>query len=262
MRDLLAARKIDAHMHVSAPGRNWGFANEDVIRAADRLGIERLCCSIPVVGNRYPEPAEVRECNDGVLAAMQQYPDRILGYAYLNPAWPQAALDEANRCLDAGMVGFKFYHQYLADEAVLFPIYELAIERGVPMLWHAGRTWQNKLLGDQPRITDAGNLTNAWQRYPEAIFITGHIGGGGDWEWQLRQLRECPGVFLDTSGSVVDDGMIDRCVELIGHERLLFATDMTMSGGVAKLADARLSAEQLDAICYQNLQGILDRRRS
>lgn len=259
---MLDQRKIDAHMHVSAPFANWGFSNEDVIRAADRLGIEKLCCSVPVTGNRYPEPDEVRACNNAVLEAMRRWPDRILGYAYLNPAWQREALDEAQRCFEAGMIGLKFYHQYLAGEALLFPLYEWAIDHAVPMLWHAGRTWTNKLHLDQPRISDAGDLTAAWQRYPEAIFILGHIGGGGDWEWQLRQLRECPGVYLDTSGSVVDDGIIDRCVSMIGHERLLFATDMTMEGGVGKILDAHLTPEQRDDIFYGNMAGILARRAS
>jgi hypothetical protein len=261
VNDILGRRKIDAHMHVSGAGHDWGWGDNDaVLRAADALGIDQLCCSIPVTGNRYPEPDEVRNCNDGVLEAMRRFPDRILGYAYVNPGFQREALDEANRCLDLGFIGLKFYHQYLADESVLFPLYELAIGRAVPMLWHAGRTWQNKLHLDQPRITDAGELTRAWGRYPEAMFICGHIGGGGDWEWQLRQLRECPGVYLDTSGSVVDDGLIDRCVETIGAERLLFATDMTMEGGVGKLMDAHLTEHQLDAILWRNMQQILDRR--
>ncbi|MBI2298901.1 MAG: amidohydrolase family protein [Armatimonadetes bacterium] len=260
MNLLLAQPKIDAHMHVGGAGFDWGYSDDDMLRAADRLGIAKLCCSIPVTGNRYPEPDEVRACNDAVLAAMRRHPERILGYAYLHPAYHDAALDQARRCLDAGMIGFKFYHQYRADEPVCFPLYELAIEHAVPMLWHAGRTWKNKLHLEQPRITDAGDLTAAWRRYPEAMFIMGHLGGGGDWEWQLRQLRECPGVYVDTSGSVVDDGMIDRAVAAIGHERLLFATDMTMEGGVGKLADAHLTGEQVAAIGYGNMQAILDRR--
>lgn len=259
---MLDIHKIDAHMHVSWTRQQYGFSNEDALAAADALGIEVMCCSIPIAGNRCPAPDEVRACNDETLVAMRAEPERIYGYAYLNPGYHREGLDEAKRCLDAGMIGLKFYHQYLADEPVLFPFYELAIERGVPLLWHAGRTWQNKLHSEQPRISDAGNFVRASQRYPEAMFIEGHIGGGGDWEWSLRELREAPGVYLDTSGSVVDDGMIDRCVELIGIERLLFATDMTMEGGVGKIMDAHLTAEQLERIFWGNMRDILDRRVS
>ncbi len=259
---MLSRRKIDAHMHVNGDRPRYGFDDADALAAADRLGIELLCCSTPVGGNRCPDPDEVRACNDATLAAMRAHPERIAGYAYLNPGYHREAMDEARRCLDLGMIGFKFYHQYLADEPVLFPFYELAIAERVPMLWHAGRPWTDKLFWDQPRITDAGNLVAASKRYPEAIFIEGHIGGGGDWEWCLRELREAPGVYLDTSGSVVDDGIIDRCVQAIGAERLLFATDMTMEGSVGKITDAHLSEDQLEAILWRNMRDILDRRAS
>lgn len=257
----LSCRKIDVHMHVPGSGRRYGFSNEDAIAAADRLNIAEMWCSTPVSGNRVPDPAEVRACNESTWYAVKAFPDRIRGYAYINPGYPREALDEARYWLEQGMIGLKFYHQYLADEPVLFPLYELAIEYGVPLLWHAGRTWQNKLHSDQPRITDAGNLVAASRRYPEAMFIEGHIGGGGDWEWTLRELPYAPGVFLDTSGTVIDDGIIDRCVEAIGVERLLFATDMTMEGGVAKVMDADLTDAQLEAICFRNAEAILARRR-
>ncbi len=253
--------KIDAHMHLGGPRRRWGaWSDDDALEAADRLGIELLCISNPAAGNANPDPATVRELNDDAWATQQRYPDRVRCYAYLNPGYHREGLEEARRCLDRGYIGFKFYHQYLADEPVLFPFYELAIEAGAAMLWHAGRPWQNKLYSDQPRITDAGDLVRASQRYPEAIFIEGHIGGGGDWEWALRELREAPGVYLDTSGSVVDDGIVDRCVELLGVDRLLFATDMTMEGGVGKVMDARLTAAERARIYRGNMQAILDRR--
>ena len=253
-------RKIDAHMHMGGDAPRWGFTDEAAIEAADKLGIEVLCVSNPITGNRYPEPDEIRYMNNQTMVSMRRWPDRVFGYAYINPGWQDDGLEEAERCLDLGMIGLKFYHQYLADEPVLFPFYELAVQRGVPMLWHAGRPWNNKLHSDQPRITDAGNLVRASQRYPEAIFIEWHIGGGGDWEWSLRELREAPGVFLDTSGSVLDDGIIDRCVALIGAERLLFATDMTMEGGVGKILDAHLTTGQREQIFSGNMHRILSRR--
>ena len=42
-------RKIDCHMHVNGGPRKWGWdSNDRIIDAADRLGIERLCVSIPI----------------------------------------------------------------------------------------------------------------------------------------------------------------------------------------------------------------------
>jgi hypothetical protein len=41
--------------------------------------------------------------------------------------------------------------------------------------------------------------------FPDTTLIQAHIGGGGDWEWNLRVLETCPtNVYIDTSGSVID----------------------------------------------------------
>jgi predicted TIM-barrel fold metal-dependent hydrolase len=55
--------------------------------------------------------------------------------------------------------------------------------------------------------------------------------------------------------------MIERCVRDFGDERLLFATDMTMEGGVGKILDAELTEDQREKLFWRNFQAILDRRK-
>src|SRR5687767_375602 len=107
-------RMIDAHMHVAGAGQNFvGCEVESVIDAADRLGIQKLACSIPITGGRWATPDEVLACNDAMLAAMRAYPDRILGYAFLNPGYGREALDELDRRVARdGFIGIKLYNQY------------------------------------------------------------------------------------------------------------------------------------------------------
>jgi predicted TIM-barrel fold metal-dependent hydrolase len=252
-------KKIDCHMHVNGASRRWGWPDNDrIIDTADRLGIEHLCCSIPVVRG-LPDPEEIRACNDGVLEAMREYRGRILGYCYVNPGHQRAALEEIDRCMDRGMIGIKLYNQYLAWDPTMYPIYEKAIDLNVPLLWHSGHTLDRAtaLAVGQPNISDGTDIARAARRYPEAMIIQGHIGGGGDWEWGIKAVRHTPNVYLDTSGSVVDDGMIDMAVREIGADRLLFGTDMTMEGGVGKIEDAHLTKAQKEKIYWSNMAGIL-----
>ncbi|MBI3919941.1 MAG: amidohydrolase [Armatimonadetes bacterium] len=261
--DWRKVRKIDAHNHVNGGASNWGFAtNDDMIEAADRLGIEKMCCSIPITGGRLATPEEVHAANDGVLAAMRQWPDRILGYCFVMPGYRDESLAEIDRCLDAGMIGIKLYNQYKYSNPVVFPIAEKAIERGVPILGHAGHPTDAETLASQPNISDAADFRDLAFRYPEVMLIEGHIGGGGDWEWSIKMLRDCPNVYLDTSGSGLDDQVIERCIAELGSQRLLFATDMTMEGGVGKILSAKITEEQRGDIFWRNMQGILERRES
>ena len=45
--------------------------------------------------------------NDIVLNAVKKHPERLLGFAFINPGHPDA-IAEARKCLDAGMQGLKF----------------------------------------------------------------------------------------------------------------------------------------------------------
>ena len=251
--------RIDCHMHVNGKERRWGWDDNDlIIEAADRLGIDQLCCSIPMTRGM-PTMEEVRACNDGVLEAMQRYSGRILGYCYICPGYAES-LDEIDRCLDKGMIGIKLYNQYKIWDPAVYPTIEKAIKETVPILEHAGYPTSPERWAEQPNMSHAGDFVRAARLYPEAMLIEGHIGGGGDWEWAIKQLRQAPSVYLDTSGSVIDAGMIDTAARELGVERLLFGTDMTMEGGVGKILAADLTKAQKEQVFWKNMKKILDQR--
>ncbi len=251
--------KLDCHMHVKGRSVAWNWEHNDrIIEAADRLEIERLCSSIPVTRGM-PAMDEIRACNDDVLAAMQRYKGRILGYCFVVPGYRES-LDEIDRCLDQGMIGIKLYNQYKLWDPAVHAVIEKSIQERIPILEHAGYPTTRDQWEAQPNMSHAGDFVRAARLYPEAVLIEGHIGGGGDWEWAIRQLRQAPSVYLDTSGSVIDEGMVDMAARELGVERLLFGTDMTMEGGVGKILGAALTEEEKQRIFRHNMQEILDRR--
>lgn len=258
-------RKLDAHSHVDAglekTSADWQ-STEDLVAAAEVLGIDKLYCSRPITGGVMAPIEEVRAANDSVLAAMRRYPDRIGGYCFVQPGNGPAALDELERCLDAGMIGVKLYNQYKINTPIVFPVIEKCIERSIPILSHSAYLTDERSLAAQPRTSHAGDFCDVSARYPEAMLILGHINGGGDWQWAIRRLRDCPNVYLDTSGSVQEYDTIGDCVAMLGHDRVLFATDLTMEGGVGKILDADLTVDEREAIFWRNFQNLLDRRRA
>jgi hypothetical protein len=68
-----------------------------------------------------------------------------------------------------------------------------------------------------------GHLAEVAGRFPETMLICAHICGGGDWEWTVKALRNAPSVYLDTSGSVIDEGTVEFAVRTLGAGRVLFA---------------------------------------
>jgi predicted TIM-barrel fold metal-dependent hydrolase len=262
-KDWRTMRKFDAHNHVPGslhrPDGDWTGV-EDLIEAAERLGIEKLCCSCPISGGKLADIGEVRDANDSVLAAMKRHPGRIFGFCFIQPGNGPEALDEIDRCLDSGMIGVKLYNQFKYSDPIVHPIAERCIARRIPLLGHSGHLTDARSHAAQPKISDSLDFCRLSERYPELMLILGHVNGGGDWEWAVKGLRQCPNVYADTSGSVQEDDTIELCVRELGHKRVLFATDTSMEGGVGKILSADLTPEQREDVFWRNLQRILDRR--
>ena len=239
---LRKGKVIDCHAHLTHRSRaTWESDDRKLIEAADKLRIDQLCCS--TLTPRRPATADgFRECNRWTADGMSRFPGRVLGYCYVNPGYGTEALEEVRRCIeDKGFIAIKLYNEYTCTEPVVFPIIELAIELGVPILQHASHS--HYFVEDQPRMSDGGHLAELARRYPEAMLICAHISGGGDWEWTIKALRHAPNVLLDTSGSVTDDGTVDMAAAVVGVDRVVFGCDSSMTAGVGKIRGANLSTQ-------------------
>jgi predicted TIM-barrel fold metal-dependent hydrolase len=92
------------------------------------------------------------------------------------------------------------------------------------------------------------------------MIICAHVCGGGDWEWTIKALRNAPTVYLDTSGSVPDEGVLEMAVQTLGALRLLFACDLSMTASVGRIRSADLKPDDRAAILGGNFRRILERR--
>jgi predicted TIM-barrel fold metal-dependent hydrolase len=255
------AKIIDAHNHLNFHNRpTWPDDDRKVVEAADKLGIDQLCCSI--LPPERPTTLEgFRLCNQWMLEGVKRFPGRVLGYCFVNPGFGQQAVDEVRRYVeDHGFIGVKLYNDYRVTDPAVAPILELAAKLRIPILHHAGHTsW---LPVPQPNISDAGHIAQAARMFPETTLICAHICGGGDWEWSIKALRDAPTAYFDTSGSVADEGTVEFAVRTLGPERVLFACDLSMTASVARLRGAGISEQDRQKLFGGNMQRILQRRRA
>ena len=251
---------VDTHAHfyhAKTPRADWHERNESRLRAGKRIGITTHVASIlgswgltsPIY---FPSPPDVTAGNDALLALQREHPDTIRGYVCVNPNYTAHARAEIVRCLDAGMIGIKLAASRRADDPLLDPIGVLARERRVPVLQHI---WQHRRR-DWPgqEASDAVELCALARRHPDVSFILAHIGGGGDWLHSLHAVADVPNVYVDLSGSGVDGGMLEACLESVGAKRLLWGTDLTMDTGWAKLRylEALLTKEEVALVRWKN----------
>ena len=244
---------ISWHEHVKRCGKNGTELNiehaEKQMHFADILGIDRMVVSVPVPGDPHCPPEDFRIANDVAHQATQRYNGRLFGMAFVNPGFQKESLDEVERCVkEYGFVGVKLYHQYFMDNPIQYPLVEKCIDLDIPILMHCCHIMDPATKARQPRNSDGVNMANIANRYPEATFIMGHIGGGGDWQWSLKAIADTPNVFADTGGSVMDRTQLEEAVGYIGANRILFASDGTWDNCVAKILGSNISVDDKKTI--------------
>jgi predicted TIM-barrel fold metal-dependent hydrolase len=93
-------------------------------------------------------PSHPERCNEYIAGCVRKQPDRIIGFASVNPMYRgvRAAVDELERAVSVdGLSGVKLYPMYQhwspADREVAFPIFAAARDLGIPVMVHqAGST--------------------------------------------------------------------------------------------------------------------------
>jgi predicted TIM-barrel fold metal-dependent hydrolase len=232
---------IDVHAHfyhAGSPRADWRERNASRLTAGEKIGVSIHVASILGSWGRtspvyFPSPADATAGNDALFALQREHPDRIRGYVTVNPNYTAHATAEIDRAARLGAIGLKLAASRRAHDALLDPVIAAAQRHGFPVLHHI---WQHRRR-DWPgqEASDAVELCTLAARHPQVNFILAHIGGGGDWRHSLHALVRHNNVHVDLSGSGVDGGMLDACVAVVGVERLLWGSDITMCTGLAKL---------------------------
>jgi len=210
---------IDAHAHLGAYF-NFYIPSPDadsMVEVMDRLGIEQAwICSIPACSPDVPRG------NDMTAAAVRAHPGRFVGYASVNPHYPERVRPELERCFDElGLTLIKLHPmmvQYPVSGPAYDPVWRFASERHTVVLSH---TW----AGDatcSPK--DFGPLAKA---HPDVAFILGHSGGTpAGYVEAIRVAQENPNIYLDICRSVMSRHWVERIVSETGPDRVLLGTDL------------------------------------
>lgn len=246
---------IDCHVHVQAgygtPENRMGY----LLEYADRMGIDRLCLSLGTSRAHQPDMETVRRDNDMVRAAVERYPDRYIGFCYLNPCYLQGSLDEIERCLvDGPFLGIKLWVAMFCDQPNLDPICERAAELGAPILQH---TWM-KITGNLEHESTPHHVAAIARRHPDVNFILGH--SGGNWELGYRIVQDLPNVYAEVAGGDPELGQTEMGVAMLGAERIVYGSDApgrSFASQLAKVHGAEISDEQRALILGENMRRLL-----
>ena len=143
-------------------------------------------------------------------------------------------------------MGLKLWTEYRCSEPMMFPLAEAAIDMDVPMLIHV--LHRVEPLPSLPNESFPEDVLALARRFPDLKIVEAHIGGGNDWEYRLKNSRDQENLYVDISGSTSEYGMIERAVDLVGADRLVFGSDNSLVESVGRLRDADIDEADRETI--------------
>jgi predicted TIM-barrel fold metal-dependent hydrolase len=227
---------IDAHVHLDKPGPEVDQQElATLLRRADAAGIERLLLagSIMVAGAR-PTIEQVRQINDQTMAAVRQQPDRFWGLCYVNPRHDREARTEMLRCVrDGPLCGVKLWVAAGAGDPIMAAVSETAVQLDVAILQHA---W-DRTSGDEPDMSQSGDVAELAGRYPDLRIQMAHMGGVG---WGgINRVADLANVSIDTAGAQPIAGLLEYALERLGPGRIVFGSDYPVREFAVKVATVK-----------------------
>jgi len=238
---------IDSHTHVDRFG--WYDPPETIIRLMDEAGIAK---SIIMT---YGDAPDVEGSLEYIAEVVQKYPDRLIGYARMNPERGE----KAHRLFIKAMEEYGFKGLKLHPVGTLchpagpetIEIIRLASRYCAPVLFHCG----------DEELTLPLQIAQAAEECPEATIILGHAGGYFHWRDAIRVAERYENILLDTSALPYPE-VIRQAVERIGSSRVLYASDGPGCDPrieVHKVQMAGLAADDERAVFCRSVQAVLDK---
>ena len=275
---------IDFHCHVLPPqfqGRHRELAAQDatyaalfpdergrtadvdsLLRAMDAAEIDRAV----IMGFGWTDPTIAMVVNDYLVSAAKAHPDRISAFASVNPAWGDAAIVEAQRCLEAGAVGLGELHAdtqgfSIDDPDVMAPVMALLREAGAPITIHASEPVGHSYPGKGESTPE--KLMRLATNFPENRIVLAHLGGGLPFYEAMPEVDEAlKNVWYDTAALpyLYRPSSVEAAVATSGADSILFGTDyplLTHRRVMEHVKAARLDPGNLDAILGGNAATLL-----
>lgn len=247
----------DLHCHLSGvPGLTPEERLGQLLRYADRVGIERLCVYMGMKWSQDPKPEDFRRQNDEVLRAIAKHPDRAFGFVTLNPKHVPESLAELERCVANGpMVGVKLWVAKRCDGPEIDPLIARAAELKAVIFQH---TWF-KTTENYPGESTPDDLVKLAKRFPDVPIICGHTGG--TWELGIRAIRDQKNLFADLAGSDPTAGITEMAVRELGAERVIYGSDCggrSFASQLAKVHGAAITDAQKQQIFHGTLRSLMN----
>lgn len=170
--------------------------------------------------------------NDYVAAYVSQHPEKLIGFASVDPRDADAPAELRHAIGELGLEGLKLgpiYQHFDPLSERAFAVYEVAQELGLPVIWHQGTTFVRDAPLEWARPFTLDAVARA---FPRLRIVIAHLGH--PWmEEAMATIRKHPSLFSDISALESRpwqyyNGLV-AAVEYGVQDKILFGTDYPFS---------------------------------
>ena len=235
---------------------------EELIADMDVSGVERAV----VMGPGWNDPSLAREANDYIIQAAGLYPNRLVGFCSVNPAWGKEALEEVERCASLGLKGIGELHPdtqgfQIDGQKVMSPLMELTHKLEMPVLVHSSEPVGHQYPGKGRTTPD--RLCRFVLNFPHNAIVCAHWGGGLPFYALMPEVAQAlHNVYFDTAASplLYRPSVYSTVARLVGPEKVLFGSDFPLldyQSYFREIESAPLSQEDRGRIMGGNALALL-----
>ena len=192
MEKLLA--DVSERFRVDDPALIRDGAIDRLIGEMDEAGIDKTVLLALDAGLAFASDVTVRDYNDYVADIVREHPDRIIGFAGVDPRRGKEGVVELQRCYDMGLRGLKLWTLtgFYPDDEAYYPLYKKVAELGIPMLVHTG----SGPPGTYMKFSKPLYVDKVAVDFPQINIIMAHIG--------MPWVDEAVAVVIKNSNVYVD----------------------------------------------------------
>jgi len=133
------------------------------------------------------------------IAELCRMSARLIGFASVDPHDPKAPAELRRAVDELGLRGLKLAPSmqefFPDDQGLAYPIYKAAQELHIPVVLHAGMSWEP---GSQAAYSHPSRMERVAADFPELNLVIAHFA----WPWVLDAVMlalKYPNVYVDTS---------------------------------------------------------------
>ncbi len=170
--------------------------------------------------------------NEYVAAYVQEHPDRLVGFAAVDPADPDPAGELSDAVEKLGLKGLKLApsaQNFAPMDERMQPVYAMAQKLGIPILFHQATNISRRapMKYAHPELLEDVALA-----YPDLRMCIGHVGSPWITE-TIALIRKQPNIYADLSGVHSHPwelyNTLRMAIEYGVTDKLLFGTDYPFS---------------------------------